>query len=155
VYNIEHMNENRYSRKYDEWSTPQDFFDPLDQKYEFVFDLACSPNNCKTRDGFTKEDDAIDQDWALITQDTKGGWLWLNPPLSKIEEFVDKAWFEMTLGAKIVMLVPAFTDAEWFHKFIYKQDGVTFEFVRGRLKSDDSESTVPFPSLLVIFEKKS
>lgn len=137
----------------DEWSTPQEFFDLLDEKYQFVFDLACSPDNCKTRDGFTVEDDALDQNWALITYETNGGWLWLNPPYSKISEFVDKAWDQMTLGAKIVMLIPARTDTKYFHNFIYKQAGVSIEFIKGRLKFGGSKNSAPFPSMLVIFDK--
>ena len=139
----------------DEWSTPQDFFDLLDKKYKFVFDLACSADNCKTRDGFTIEDDALDQNWALITYATKGGWLWLNPPYSRIFEFVDKAWDQMTLGAKIVMLIPARTDTRYFHNFIYKKPGVSIEFIKGRLKFGVSKNSAPFPSMLVMFDKNT
>jgi phage N-6-adenine-methyltransferase len=139
----------------DEWATPQDFFDKLDGVYEFVFDLACSKENCKTRDGFTVEDNSLDQNWALITVETNGGWLWLNPPYSLIGEFVDKAWFEMTLGARIVMLIPARTDTKYFHNFIYKKPGVSIEFIKGRLKFGGSKNSAPFPSMLVVFNKDS
>ena len=60
-------NELHFSSKGDEWSTPQDFYNKLDAKYKFVFDLAASKKNCKTEDGFTKEENALEQNWALIT----------------------------------------------------------------------------------------
>jgi site-specific DNA-methyltransferase (adenine-specific) len=142
-----------FSSKSDEWTTPKDFYDKLDKEYKFVFDLACSKDNCKTRDGFTIEDDAIEQDWYNITLDTKGGWLWLNPPYSKCKEFVDKSYSEMLLGAKIVMLIPSRTDTKWFHEFIYNKEGVRIKFIKGRLKFGDSKNSAPFPSMLVIFNK--
>ena len=112
-----------FSSATDEWETPQDYFDRLDSIYEFDFDLACSKENCKTADGFTLEENSLDQNWAQITYDmlplNDKGWLWLNPPYSKITEFVDKAWSEFAHGARIVMLVPARTDTKWFHTFIY------------------------------------
>lgn len=136
-----------FSKKSDEWATPQDFYDKLNEKYKFVFDLACSKDHCKTADGFTIEENSLEQDWHDIN-----GWLWLNPPYSKCKEFVDKAWFEMTLGAKIVMLIPSRTDTKWFHNFIYKKEGVEIEFIKGRLKFGDSKNSAPFPSMIVIFK---
>lgn len=148
------MNTNvMFSSNSDEWATPQLFYDELDKKYQFVFDLACNKQNVKTKDGFTIEDDSLNQNWALITYETNGGWLWLNPPYSKCKEFVDKAYFEMTQGAKIVMLIPSRTDTRWFHKYIYKQSGVEIDFIKGRLKFGTSKNAAPFPSMLVIFNK--
>src|SRR6187402_816682 len=137
-----------FSKKSDEYSTPQDFWDNLDKKYQFVFDLACSKENCKTSDGFTIEDNSLDQDWFQITKDTNGGWLWMNPPYSKCKEFVDKAYSEMLLGAKIIILIPSRTDTKYFHNFIYKKEGVEIDFIKGRLKFGDSENSAPFPSML-------
>ena len=142
-----------FSKKSDEYSTPQDFWDNLDKKYQFVFDLACSKENCKTSDGFTIEDNSLDQDWFQITKDTNGGWLWMNPPYSKCKEFVDKAYSEMLLGAKIIILIPSRTDTKYFHNFIYKKEGVEIDFIKGRLKFGDSENSAPFPSMLVKFNK--
>lgn len=162
----------------DAWATPQKFWEKLDDKYRFVFDLACSASNCKTRDGFTEEDDSLDQEWARISMETRGGWLWLNPPYSRVREFVDKAWFESSLGARIVCLVPARTDTYWFHEYIYNQTGVSYEFIRGRLTFGTEEywkwvweqetidgkenklyhcygkkNSAPFPSMLVVFDR--
>lgn len=143
-----------FSSKSDEWYTPESFFQEVNYKYKFVFDLACSKDNCKTRDGFTIEENSLEQDWAIISFDTDGGWLWLNPPYSKCKEFVEKAYAEMQLGAKTVMLIPSRTDTKWFHNFIYRKEGVEIEFIKGRLKFGDSKNSAPFPSMLVIFNKE-
>jgi site-specific DNA-methyltransferase (adenine-specific) len=152
------MNNNvLFSSKSDEWYTPHKLFKELDNKYNFVFDLAFSKENCKTRDGFTIKENALNQDWYVITRDCINdgltGWLWLNPPYSKCKEFVDKAYSEMFLGAKIVMLIPSRTDTKWFHNYIYKKEGVSIEFIKGRLKFGDSKNSAPFPSMLVEFNK--
>ena len=142
-----------FSKDSDEWATPKDFYNHLDSLYEFVFDLACSKDNCKTADGFTLLENALEQDWFQISLDTDGGWLWCNPPYSKCKEFVDKAYSEMLLGAKIIMLIPSRTDTKWFHSFIYKQAGVEIEFIKGRLKFGEAKNSAPFPSMIVKFEK--
>jgi len=149
------INKALFSNNSDEWETPKDFYDNLDEKYKFVFDLACSKDNCKTADGFTIEENSLEQNWALITYETNNGWLWCNPPYSKCKEFVDKAYSEMLLGAKIVMLIPSRTDTKWFHNFIYKKEGVSIEFIKGRLKFSGAKNSAPFPSMLIIFNKNN
>ncbi len=135
-----------FSKESDEWETPLDFYKKLDVKYQFIFDLACSKDNCKAQNGFTKEDNSLEQDWYKIN-----GWLWLNPPYSKCKEFVSKAYYENLLGAKIVMLLPSRTDTKWFHNFVYKNPKVEIEFIKGRLKFSGAKNSAPFPSMLVIF----
>jgi phage N-6-adenine-methyltransferase len=168
----------RSTHETDKWATPQKYFDLQDKKYRFVFDLACSASNCKTRDGFTEETDSLDQDWSMISKETRGGWLWLNPPYSNVKGFIDKCYFESTLGARIVCLVPARTDTFWFHEFVYNQKGVSIEFIRGRLifgtdqywewvweqeilndkpnslyKQYGKKNSAPFPSMQIIFDR--
>lgn len=53
----------------------------------------------------------------------------------------------------IVLLIPARTDTQYFHDYIYGKAQV--RFVRGRLKFTDDEGNVadsaPFPSMVVIY----
>lgn len=143
------MNKVLFSKKSDEWATPQGLFDMLNEYYNFIFDLACSKENCKTQNGFTIEDDSLNQSWVEITMNNSSGWLWLNPPYSKCKEFVEKAHQECLKGAKIVMLLPARTDTRWFHAFLYKKKYVNIEFIKGRLKFGDSKNSAPFPSMII------
>lgn len=135
-----------FSSKSDEWSTPQDFYDKLNEKYNFVYDLAATEENTKCPDFSSIESESLENSWHMIN-----GWCWLNPPYSKCKEFVKKSYEEMELGAKIVMLIPSRTDTKWFHEYIYEKEGVKIEFIKGRLKFGTSKNSAPFPSMLVIF----
>ena len=49
-------------------------------------------------------------------------------------------------------LLPARTDTQWFHNYIYNKCGVEIEFIKGRLKFGDAKNSAPFPSMVVIFK---
>jgi hypothetical protein len=65
---------------------------------------------------------------------------------------VTKARREQLRGNLTVMLIPARTDTTIFHDSIYNQPSVEIRFVRGRLKFGGSETSAPFPSMLLIFK---
>lgn len=50
------------------------------------------------------------------------------------------------------MLLPARTDTQWFHKYIYGKAEI--RFVRERLKFGGAAWNAPFPSMIVIYRKK-
>ena len=76
--------------------------------------------------------------------------VWLNPPYSEIEKWVEKAFRETRADNTIVvLLIPSRTDTKYFHNFIYQRTEI--RFVKGRLKFGDSKTSAPFPSMLVIF----
>jgi site-specific DNA-methyltransferase (adenine-specific) len=45
------------------------------------------------------------------------------------------------------MLLPVDTSTKWFHELIY--DRFEIEFIKGRLKFNDSKNSAPFASMLV------
>jgi len=49
------MNGVHFSSKTDLWSTPQDFFDELNEKYNFTLDPCATKDNAKCKKFFTKE----------------------------------------------------------------------------------------------------
>lgn len=55
-----------YSSKSDEWSTPQDFFDELDNEFNFDLDAAASELNHKCARYFTVADDGLTQKWGGV-----------------------------------------------------------------------------------------
>jgi phage N-6-adenine-methyltransferase len=130
----------------DLWATPQDLFDKLNSRFHFVFDAAASAENAKCDAYYNEMDDALTQDW---TEDAEGGWIWLNPPFSKMREFMAKCAEEASKGAKIVALVPSRSDTRWFHESVL--GNARLEFVKGRLKFNGSKNSAPFPSMLCIF----
>lgn len=132
------MNSVLFSRKSDEWSTPNYIFDVLDQTFHFTLDPCATSSNAKCDLYYTLEDDGLSQDWS-------GHVVFCNPPYSNI-----RAWLEKALSSNClsVFLLPARVDTAWFHDLIYQRFPV--HFLRGRLKFGNSKNTAPFPSMLVI-----
>ena len=48
----------------DEWSTPQNIFDQLNEEFHFDLDPCCSEENAKCEMHFTKEQDGLKQSWG-------------------------------------------------------------------------------------------
>ncbi len=137
-----------FSSRSEEWETPQDLFDRLNHIFAFALDACATPKNAKCRHYFTKADDALSRDWHVY------GRIWLNPPYGRaIGSWLSKACSEARKGAVIVALVPARTDARWWHTYVREKSNVFF--LKGRLKyrhaSDCKRHSAPFPSALLVF----
>lgn len=132
-----------FSKKTDEWSTPQDLFDNLNKEFHFDLDPCATDENHKCNYYITKETDGLSISW-------KDHIVFCNPPYSNVAQWVFKAYFE---PATTVMLLPARTDTKWFHNFIYNKEGVEIRFLKGRLKFGNSKNSAPFPSMIVIFRR--
>ena len=112
------MNKVHYSSKSDEWQTPKDLFDEYNKIYNFQLDAAATKENALCKNYFTKEDDALKQDWSKYKN------IWLNPPYSDISSFIKKSYEESLKGNNIVLLIPARTDISAFHDFIVPFSGI-------------------------------
>ncbi|MCI9069866.1 MAG: adenine methyltransferase [Clostridium sp.] len=134
-----------FSSKTDLWSTPQDFFDKLNDEFNFDLDPCCTRENAKCKKYFTINEDGLKQSW-------EGRIVFCNPPYGKeIRKWVEKAHFEsMKENTKVVMLIPARTDTSYFHDYIYNKVK-EIRFIRGRLKFGKSKNSAPFPSMVVVF----
>ena len=138
------INKGMFTSNTDQWSTPQAFFDKVDQEFDFKLDVCADKDNRKCDDFITKEQDALSCTWSEWS-----GWKWCNPPYGrKIGDWIKKASEER----KVVALLPARTDTIAFHKYIYKQANTEIRFIKGRLKFGDATNSAPFPSMLVIFK---
>ena len=138
------MNAVLFSSKNDVWSTPQAFFDTLNEEFRFTLDACSLPQNAKCKLFFTPQDDGLIQDWG-------GHTVFVNPPFGrKIAAWVEKCYRESQKeNTKVVMLIPARTDTAYFHKYIY---GIAeIRFVKGRLKFGNAQHGAPFPSMVVVF----
>ena len=135
-----------FSSKSDCWETPQDLFDKLNRQYKFNLDVCALEENAKCKDYFTPEIDGLAQEWH--------GVCWMNPPYGReIVKWIKKAYEEaMRKGnCTVVALLPARTDTKWFHEYIYEMNGVSVEFIKGRLKFGGATNSAPFPSMIVKF----
>ena len=134
-----------FSSKSNEWSTPQNLFDKLNNKYHFTLDPCSTVENHKCDKFYTIEDDGLIKDWSNET-------VFVNPPYGReLYKWVKKCYEEGLNGTKIVLLIPSRTDTKYFHEFLYNKNNVKIEFIKGRLKFGDSNNSAPFPSLLAYF----
>lgn len=131
-----------------EWFTPSNVKKELIEEFG-VFDLdvaTASSNPMSAIRFFTKEDDALIQEWV-------GSNLYMNPPYGRIiSKFIDKAIQEWEEGRakRIVMLLPSRTCTKWFH-ILYEHPNVEIRFFKGRLRFNDAKPA-PMPSLLAVLE---
>lgn len=124
----------------DQWATPQEFFDQLNDEFHFTLDPCADAQSHKCDRYFTKEQDGLAQSW-------EGEHVFCNPPYGRcIGDWVRKAYESHTL---VAMLLPARTDTKWFHEYIYHKAEI--RFIRGRLKFGEQKNSAPFPSMVVIF----
>ena len=131
-----------FSSKTDDWSTPHEFYDALNEEFCFTLDPCADDTNHKCDKYFTKVQNGLVPDWS-------GERVYCNPPYGKgIQEWVAKCANHDGLA---VMLIPARTDTKWFHQFVYNKPNVEVRFVKGRLKFGNSKNSAPFPSMVVIF----
>ena len=138
-------NELMFSSKTDLWSTPNDFFDKLNDEFHFTLDPCSTHENAKCYKHFTEEENGLLQDWGNEV-------VFCNPPYGRqIKDWVKKAYEESQKdNTNVVMLIPARTDTIYFHEYIYHKAEI--RFIKGRLKFGNAKNSAPFPSMVVIFE---
>lgn len=135
------VNKGLFSSNTDNWETPQQLFDQLNDEFCFDLDVCALPENAKCEKYFTPETDGLKQEWT--------GTVWCNPPYGrKIGLWVEKAY---SATCTVVMLLPARTDTKWFHEYVYGKAEI--RFVKGRLKFGGAKCGAPFPSMVVIYRR--
>ena len=104
----------------DNYATPPQLYDKLNEKYHFDFD-PCPYNKGKI------EVDGLQIEW--------GNSNFVNPPYSRKlkEAFVIKGIEEAKKGKICVFLIPVSTSTKLFHDYI-KPNATSIEFIRGRIK---------------------
>lgn len=142
------MNKVMYSSQKEEWETPNDLFQKLDEEFHFDTDVCALPENAKCPHFYTPEVDGLVQDWK--------GKCWCNPPYGrKVGEWVKKASEEIRKGASlVVMLVAARTDTKWFHEYIYNNLNAEVRFLKGRLKFGGGKEFGSIPKYVSYFSEK-
>lgn len=142
--------ETLFSSGKDNWETPPDFYNKLNQMFgPFTLDPCAEPSTAKCDLFYTEEDDGLSKSW-------KGHRVFINPPYSRglQKKFIEKAFTESRdCDTMIVMLLPARSSTKAFHEFIMKSSAIYF--VKGRIKFWDKgkpgKHAAPFPSMVVVF----
>jgi len=127
------------------WETPQDFFNKLNEEFNFTLDPCATQQTAKCEKYFTLEIDGLKQNWDNEI-------VFMNPPYgTEIKKWIKKAT-EQKNGI-VVCLIPARTDTIYFHEYLYDKPNVELRFIKGRLKfggKQKGSGSAPFPSLLAI-----
>ena len=126
----------------DDWVTPKELYNTLDQEFNFNFDP------CPLHSDF----DGLKIDWKERN--------FINPPYSRKlkEAFIRKSFEESKKGKLCVMLIPVSTSSKIFHETIYPHAEI--RFIRGRVKFECinlsrekvSKNGVMHDSMIVIFK---
>lgn len=108
----------------DEWCTPPEVFNKLDDEFNFIADVACTSGNnlCADRStgvAFTSfYIDSLIIDWYGAIESLTGAarkrFVWCNPPYSNPMPWVQKAAEAQSKGLGTVMLLNADTSVGWF-----------------------------------------
>lgn len=132
-----------------EWTTPAKLYEPLNEKYNFNFDLAADKHNTKCQHYYSENDDSLKQEWR--------GRCWLNPPYggmaaNKLANWVKKAKSETERGSAelVAVLMPARTNTKWWHDCCMKANKIIF--ICGRPKFGGAKYGLPQPLAIIIFE---
>ena len=78
--------------------------------------------------------------------------LFVNPPYSQMRLVVGWIEDQIKRGNQILLLIPARTDTKYFHKLLIWNP--TIFFIQGRLKFNDTNSSAPFPSIIMWLDNK-
>lgn len=154
------------SSKSNEWETPDELFDGLNEVFNFTLDAAAQPENARCDKYYTNGNVMCGRHVVTrsgLEHSWKGETVFLNPPYGRgIDKWVEKAYYESIDDDKPkVLLIPARTDTKFFSEFCcYAQE---IYFIKGRLsfnnrtlpsyKEDGSHKVSPatFPSVIVVF----
>lgn len=139
------INDSLFSSEKHDWRTPAGLWAEWDKEFAFTIDAAASKENAMMHEYWTKEDNALVQDW-------RGERVWCNPPYGREQRaFIVKA---AKLEADVsVLLIPSRTDTAVWHDYIFPMAEI--RFLRGRIKFEGAASSAPFPSALVIFWRQN
>lgn len=138
-------NELMFSSKSNEWDTPKDFYEKLNEEFNFNLDPCSTHENAKCEKHYTILEDGLKQDWG-------GHTVFMNPPYGRdIRRWVQKAYEESKKpNTTVVCLIPSRTDTSYWHDYIFGK-AKDIRFIRGRLKFGNSENAAPFPSAVIVF----
>lgn len=117
------------------WTTPRPLFDYLHAEYAFTLDGASGDGNGLLPRASTAENELP---W-------KGERVFCNPPWSNIRPFIEQAP-EAELA---VLLVPARTNARWFHRAL--DLGAKVRFFQPKPRFGNAKHTSPVDCLLLLF----
>jgi len=165
-----------FSSEFFDWEAPDELFEELNKEFNFDIDVCATKENTKCKNFISPEQNMLESYWYKIA--------WMNPPYNKPEkpckksckkkkcdkreyhinkyipgqiDFVARVYYMALCGITTVCLLPARTDTDIFHTYIWDnnkkcfKNGIEVRFLKGRLKFKGAKNPAPFPSMIVIF----
>lgn len=147
-----------------DWATPPQLVRALEVELAqpFALDLAARADNAVCPlwlgPGSRYAQDTLAPDLAAVLDMALppglwGRWWWCNPPYGPGVRNWAQQWRTLVLrGARIVALLPARTDTQWFHSF--SPDWVQeVRLLKGRIRFEGAPDAAKFPSALVFMAR--
>jgi phage N-6-adenine-methyltransferase len=118
------------------WGTPPEMVREMEAEFgPFELDPCATPETAKAPKFYTVFDNGLLLPWR--------GRVWLNPPYSDPTPWLQRAVAAQEDGCLVVALLPASTDANWFHDLVLPNAEV--RFIRQRVRFIGWRGT-PIPS---------
>lgn len=136
------LNDSLFMSNKDDWETPKDLYESLNNEFHFNLDPCCSKDTAKCSSFYTIEDDGLCKRWE--------GNVFMNPPYGRqIVNWIKKAKEESNNGATVVCLVPARTDTKWWHNYCMKSTEI--RLLTRRLTFEGANNKATFPAAIIVF----
>lgn len=132
---------NKFKSGNQEYETPDNLFNKLNEEFHFTRDVCASDENKKVYLYWSKEDSCLDKKWNGVN--------WMNPPYENMKDFIKKAYNE-SLNSITVCLIPARTNTKWWHEYCMNGE---IRFICGRPRFKNAKYGLPQPLAIVIFGK--
>ena len=123
----------------EDWRTPRWVLDWALPRWRLEIDAAASPTNAVLPRYWTREIDALRQDWS-------GQRIWCNPPYNRaaLEEFVGRGW-----DADVaVYLVPVKSDQVWWRRYVSGRAEIWW--ILGRVRCGAVPTAIPIPCAVLV-----
>ncbi len=153
------MNNIFTSSKSDSWSTPEWLYKQLDDEFHFELDAACTEENCKCKQGITRNNnDELTLDWYGWKAIDKDGFcksIFCNPPYNNLGAWIQKGYEASLHGCTVVFILPTTKcDQSWWGEIVVEH-AAEIRFIEGRVKFGGCKNAAPFPSCVVVFKPES
>lgn len=141
---MSNFDSNRFASNNQEYATPLNLFNILNDEFHFTLDVCADEKNKKVESFYSQEQNSLGLDWSGIC--------WMNPPYKDMKKWVIKAYNEsIKHNAVVVCLIPARTNTAWWHDYCMKGE---IRFIKGRPKFEGCIHGLPQPLAVVVFGKQ-
>lgn len=124
-----------FDSKRSDYLTPPELVERILSKIKqksFFIDTCCTLFNIPATKHFTERTvNGLTEEWrAPVLYEDFCDWAYCNPPYSECAKWVKKAFSEQQLGNQSVLLIPARTETDYWHKYILFNKKVEIDWLK-------------------------